>query len=110
MVLTSGEYENIVLTNVYTGLMIDYLWWLFYKDIIPAADTGIMYRDAVIDYFRSISDISLIAYDGRIQEVDDVVVPEFSRNHLIFLILSSSFVLAIFLKRKTLKKRINKTK
>ncbi len=109
MVHTIGGYEDIVPANVYTGLMIDYLWWLFYKDVFPATDTGIMYRDAVIDYFRSISDISLISYDGRIQEVDDVVVPEFSRNHLLFLILSSSLVLAIFLKRRTLKKRIKDT-
>ncbi|MCE7743444.1 MAG: bifunctional metallophosphatase/5'-nucleotidase [Candidatus Heimdallarchaeota archaeon] len=96
MALTIGGYENIVLANVYTGLMVDWLWRLFYKDIIPATVTGIMCRDATIDYFRNISDISLVAYDGRIQEVDDTFVPEFSRTHLLFLTLSSSFMLVIF--------------
>ena len=106
MVRTVSGYEDLVPTNVYTGLMIDYIWWLFYKDVIPATDTGIMYRDAAIDYIGSLIDIRLFAYDGRIQEVDDFVAPELSKNHLIFLIMSSSFVLAIFLKRKTDKKRI----
>ncbi len=106
---STGTFEEIIPTNIYTGLMIDYVWWVSFKDVYPATDTGFMYRDAAINYIRKIPDISLVAYDGRIQE-GDVVVPELSRNHLIFLILSSSFVVIIFLKRKTLKKRLNKTK
>ena len=88
--------------------MIDYVWWVSFKDVYPATDTGFMYRDAAINFIRKIPDISLVAYDGRIQE-GDIVIPELSKNHLIFLILSSSFMFAIFLKRKILKKRINDT-
>lgn len=98
----SGTFEEIIPSNTYTGLMIDYIWWVVYKDTYPATPTGEMYRDAAINYISKIEDISLKAYDGRIQG-DAPIILEFSRNHLLFLILSYSFMVVVFLKRKTLK-------
>ncbi len=97
----SGTFEEIVYSNVYTGLMIDYLWWVVYKDLYPATDTGLAYRDAAIDYISKIDDISRVAYDGRIQE-GVIVIPEINEKFALFLLLPPIMVFSNLLRKKSL--------
>lgn len=54
-----NRFFEINLTKMYSGVMLDYIWWVTYKDDFPdAIDTGVRYRDSVIAYFRTISDLS----------------------------------------------------
>lgn len=92
MINISGTFEPILYSNYYTGLMIDYMWWVIWKDQFPAVDTGILYRDAAIHYISKISDISLIAYDGRIQEGVSVI-SEYNQTFLLVFIPLSMMVL-----------------
>ncbi|MCE7748093.1 MAG: hypothetical protein GPJ51_06830, partial [Candidatus Heimdallarchaeota archaeon] len=89
------------LANTYTGLIIDYTWWVVYKDTYPATPTGEMYRDAAINYISKIADISITAYDGRIQE-DAIIVPELSPKFLLLFIVPTIIVVSVLLKRKQL--------
>ena len=99
LIKTPGGFVPINPVTVYTGLMLDYTWWLWYKDVLPSRNTGVIYRDAVIDYFRTIlDDISVLAYDGRIQE-DLGVMPEYNR----FLFLPMIIPVMIVIIRKKFK-------
>ena len=81
--------------------MIDYLWWVVYKDLYPATDTGLAYRDAAIDYISKIDDISRVAYDGRIQE-GVIVIPEINEKFALFLLLPPIMVFSNLLRKKSL--------
>ena len=52
-IIKDGAWELLDQNSAYTGLMI-----VGYQDKYDAIDTGIHYRDAVIDYFRSIDDLA----------------------------------------------------
>ncbi len=96
---STGTFEEIIPTNIYTGLMIDYMWWVSFKDVYTATDTGFMYRDAAINYISKIPDISIVAYNGRIQE-EIIVVPEFSKHQLVYIFIPAIIVISYVLKRK----------
>lgn len=102
---SSGVFSEINPSTTYIGLMIDYMWWVSYKDDFPAIGTGVMYRDTAIIYISKIPDISLIALDGRIQE-GYVVIPEFAENNLVLTIIPLICILLYtFRKNKHLEKR-----
>ncbi len=100
---SSGTFEEIIQANIYTGLMIDYMWWTNFKDDFSAIGTGAMYRDAAINYISKIPDISLVAYDGRIQE-GDIIFAEFSEVLILSLVIPSLMVVSYLLKRKNVTK------
>ena len=60
-----NEFHQINLTKSYKGLILDYSWYVDFRYDFPAFDTGIHYRDTVIDYFRSLDDLALHAFDER---------------------------------------------
>ena len=96
---SSGIFVEIIPYVTYTGLMIDYMWWVTYKDDFPAIGTGVMYRDTAVIYISKIPNLSLIAYDGRIQE-DSEIISEFTEIHLILLLIPSIWIIFYLIKRK----------
>ncbi|MHA1827094.1 MAG: bifunctional metallophosphatase/5'-nucleotidase [Candidatus Heimdallarchaeaceae archaeon] len=95
----SSGFEPIKTENSYTGIMIDYLWWVAYKDEFPSTPTGIYYRDTVIKYIRKMSDISQIAYDGRIQE-EVVAISEYQKPLLVILFVAISITMKYIRNKK----------
>ena len=65
-----NKFRNIDPSKNYTGLISDFNWWQRHYGQYSAVDTGVNYRDAVIEYFRTLTDISLHSYDDRILETD----------------------------------------
>ncbi|MHA1169656.1 MAG: bifunctional metallophosphatase/5'-nucleotidase, partial [Candidatus Hodarchaeales archaeon] len=58
-------FEKIQPAKTYTGLILDYVWWVYFKNDFPTIDTGVHYRDAVIKYFRVLDDLSNHTTDNR---------------------------------------------
>ena len=91
--IVSDAYEDIILTNMYSGIMSDYSWWVNHKDDFATIDLGVHYRDPVIAYFRTLDDLSLYTLDGRIAESDEgPLVSEFSQ---ITIFILGTFMLSI---------------
>ncbi|MHA1223806.1 MAG: 5'-nucleotidase C-terminal domain-containing protein, partial [Candidatus Heimdallarchaeaceae archaeon] len=99
MINSSSGFQLIIPEYSYTGIIIDYLWWVAYKDDFSATPTGSYYRDAIIEYIRKISDISLVAYDGRIQE-DIAAISEFQEPLIQFFVISLSIMMSCASKKK----------
>jgi hypothetical protein len=72
-----GIYENggfyaLNTTRTYTGLIDDFNWLQNHFGLLPAIDTGVHYRTAVVEYLRTLDDMALYSTDGRINETDNV--------------------------------------
>ena len=68
-----GIYENerfyaINTSRTYKGLMDDFNWQQNHFGLLPAIDTGVHYRTAVVEYLRTLEDMALYSTDGRIIE------------------------------------------
>ena len=72
MIKVSGIFVALDETASYTGVMSDYSWYVNHRDQFPdAVDTGIHYRDTVVDYFRTLDDLSNHIDDGRMYYIED---------------------------------------
>ncbi|MFX1369083.1 MAG: 5'-nucleotidase, partial [Promethearchaeota archaeon] len=72
-----GIYENggfyaLSSSRSYKGLMADFCWWTWHLGLYSAIDTGVHYRTGVVEYLRTLEDITLYSMDGRINETDTV--------------------------------------
>jgi 2',3'-cyclic-nucleotide 2'-phosphodiesterase (5'-nucleotidase family) len=88
-------------TKIYSGLMTDFNWWQIYYGMYSAVDTGVHYRDSVIEYFKTIDDISSYTYDDRILETDEELpgIKEFTQLNF-FLISASIITMSIIFRKK----------
>ena len=68
------EYFPLNMSKVYKGLITDYSWYVQFQEEFLASDTGIHYRDTVIDYFRSLDDLSNYAFEEKYS----IYIPESS--------------------------------
>ncbi len=84
-------------SKTYKGLMTDFSWWQYHYGLYSAVDTGVHYRDAVVEYFRTLTDISSHTYDDRILETDQVFpgVGEFNWIYPILIMPVSILVMVI---------------
>jgi 2',3'-cyclic-nucleotide 2'-phosphodiesterase (5'-nucleotidase family) len=57
--LVDWHWEIIESDMYYSGVMLDYIWYVSFQHF-PGTDTGIHYRDAVINYFESLDDLSTV--------------------------------------------------
>ena len=87
-------YENdgfydLSLTKTYTGVMTDFNWWQNHYGKFSAVDTGVHYRDTVVEYFRTLSDLVPHGLDERILETTEelpIINEYISKNIIISLI------------------------
>ncbi len=100
-------FYNLNPSKTYTGLMSDFSWWQYHYGMYSAVDTGVHYRDAVIEYFRSLSDLSSHTYDDRILETDQELpgIGEFSWIYYVPII--PIFILLIVVVRVIRRRKIN---
>ena len=101
--IVSDSYEDIIMTNLYSGIITDYSWWVNHQEDFDAIDLGVHYRDPVIAYFRTLDDLSLYTLDGRIAESDEgPLVGEYTSNNLFIIgtFIFSVIVISFILKHK----------
>jgi hypothetical protein len=102
MILVDGEYQVLEPYKVYNGLVTDFNWWVHFRGVFPATDTGVHYRDTVLFYFKKLDDLVNYAYDGRIEESEEgPMIDEYSKIGLS--IIFSLIILTIIVKRKKAK-------
>jgi len=103
-IFENDGFYNLNPSKTYIGLMSDFSWWQYHYGMYSAVDTGVHYRDAVIEYFRSLDDISSYTYDDRILETDQELpgIGEFSWVYLVTII--PVFILLMVV-AKTVKRR-----
>jgi 2',3'-cyclic-nucleotide 2'-phosphodiesterase (5'-nucleotidase family) len=102
MILVDGEYQVLEPYKVYNGLVTDFNWWVHFRGVFPAIDTGVHYRDTVLFYFKKLDDLVNYAYDGRIEESEEgPMIDEYSKIGLS--IIFSLIILTIIVKRKKTK-------
>ncbi|NHJ02476.1 MAG: bifunctional metallophosphatase/5'-nucleotidase [Candidatus Heimdallarchaeota archaeon] len=57
-VFENGHFTEVITSKTYNGLILDYIWYVSYKDSFNAIDTAVHYRDAVVYYFEHLEDLS----------------------------------------------------
>lgn len=57
-IVVSDQWEEITESEIYTGLIPDYIWYVSYQDRFDVIDTGVHHRDTILSYFAQIDDLS----------------------------------------------------
>jgi 2',3'-cyclic-nucleotide 2'-phosphodiesterase (5'-nucleotidase family) len=79
--------------ETYIGYMLDFNWWQDYYGSFSPEDTGVNYRDAVVEYFKTLDDLSLYTYDDRILDTDVELEDVFRTTFISFILVSVSISL-----------------
>jgi 2',3'-cyclic-nucleotide 2'-phosphodiesterase/3'-nucleotidase len=71
-ITVNGTFIELINDSTYTGVITDYSWYVNYRDQFPNAfDTGIHYRDSVINYFKTLDDLSDYIDDDRMLHIEE---------------------------------------
>jgi 2',3'-cyclic-nucleotide 2'-phosphodiesterase (5'-nucleotidase family) len=95
----NGVFNAIDTTKLYSGLITDYSWYVSYQNQFDAIDTGVHYRDTVLNYFPKIADLA--QHDPFPQSI-----PEFSLNNIVitYYLLTVIIVCQIIIRRNKRKR------
>ncbi|MCE7734718.1 MAG: bifunctional metallophosphatase/5'-nucleotidase [Candidatus Heimdallarchaeota archaeon] len=57
-IVVKDHWEEISDSDIYVGLIPDYMWYVAYKDRFDVIDTGVHQRDTILSYFDQIDDLT----------------------------------------------------
>ncbi len=66
LIFDNGEFKELISSKIYKGIILDYPWYVSYKNSFNTVDTGVHYRDAIVYYFEHLEDLSDHTSENRL--------------------------------------------